>query len=98
MSHGEVQVNVAGTIERVLYKSSESGYAAMKLKADDEVVIPYCDHNRCITIVGSISDLGVGQRLSVTGALTPSGIPPPKNVAIHSFRVNIRACDLRYRA
>lgn len=69
MSPGTLTINVAGTVERVLFKSAESGYAALKLQADEDTPVPYCDKDHCVTIIGSLADIGIGQRLSVNGTL-----------------------------
>ena len=69
MSPQDITINIAGTIDRVLFRSGESGYAAMKLKPDGEAKVPYTlkGADGMVAIVGTLSELGVGQRLSVTG-------------------------------
>ena len=69
MSPQDITINIAGTIDRVLFRSGESGYAAMKLRPDGEAKVPYTlkGADGMVAIVGTLSELGVGQRLSVTG-------------------------------
>ena len=69
MAPGPVTVNVAGTVEVVTYKNSERGWAVLKLKPDDARYVDYCDKSHRIPIVGSLSEIGIGQRLSVTGTV-----------------------------
>ena len=64
-----VALNLSGSVHGVLYKNTESGYAALRFKADAEAQVPYRDPRGCITIIGSLAGISVGQRMSIQGQL-----------------------------
>jgi exodeoxyribonuclease V alpha subunit len=61
------QINLSGVIERVTFKSAESGYGILKMKVDEGIFVPGIRNDRRMTLVGSLADIGEGQRVSISG-------------------------------
>ena len=63
------QISLSGIISSTCFRDEKTGYAAITLHLDDGIPEPY-SCNRRVRLTGPLSEIGVGQRLSVTGPLT----------------------------
>ena len=65
-------VSVTGTIERITYTDSDTGYTVIRFKPDftDGGALPGVGLDGLLTVVGNLPEVGVGERLELEGEFT----------------------------